>query len=385
MTLKKTLKKRKARSRQPKEPLWKGPEVDGVTQSMLSGFLECRERFRLRVIRGLRAADKFNHAPDYGHMWHICEEAWAANARSEKWQFPEQFFKPLSDYVKELQRRYPLQQEQILHWANVCRTQFPIYVDYWAKHKDVKSKTPILQEQTFEVPYELPSGRVVKLRGKWDSVDLIGKGKNAGVWLQENKTKGEINEEQMQRQMDFDLQTMFYMVALQNIEVGWDNWTKKVVGKATPLRGVYYNIVRRPLSGGKGSIKPLAGKTYKKKKDVPPESMEHFYARLGKIISDGPEFFFMRWQVIIGPADIERFKVQFLNPILEQLCDWYDGVVIMKENPSQYDWSKLGHWRTPYGLYSALAKGRVTELDEYLATGSKAGLQHVDKLFKELG
>ena len=28
-------------------PAWKGPEVDGITQSLLSKFLVCRERFRI--------------------------------------------------------------------------------------------------------------------------------------------------------------------------------------------------------------------------------------------------------------------------------------------------------------------------------------------------
>ncbi len=35
-----------------REPVWKGPEVDGVTQSLLSRYLTCKERFRLLVIEG---------------------------------------------------------------------------------------------------------------------------------------------------------------------------------------------------------------------------------------------------------------------------------------------------------------------------------------------
>src|SRR4051794_6290554 len=61
-------------------PLWKGPEEDGITFSLLSQFLVCRERFRVRVIEGLSAGGGFNHRIEYGSMWHTCEEALAAIA-----------------------------------------------------------------------------------------------------------------------------------------------------------------------------------------------------------------------------------------------------------------------------------------------------------------
>ncbi len=354
-----------------KEPLWKGPEEDGITQSMISGFLECRERFRLRNIVGLKEADRFNHHPEYGSMWHICEE------RQVDWA------ERLLTYVRGLCKKYPLAQEQINHWYQVCQVQFPIYVKYWEKHKDTRQRTSLLQEQTFNVPYTLPSGRVVKLRGRWDSVDLIGKGKNSGVYLQENKTKGDIKEEQLKKQLGFDLQTMFYLVALQ-IELaieGRDGFPKG------NLRGVDYNVVRRPLSGGVGTIrqhKPT-------KKNPQGESAAAFYSRLGFIIAEDPGHFFMRWRVEVSPADMERFRREFLDPILEQVCDWYK-IVTDGEDPfsiARFDGDlsypvPALHWRTPYGCWNSLASGYTTAFDEYLESGSTLGLEKADKLFTEL-
>ena len=378
--LKKVAKKKKP---QRKEPLWKGPEVDGITQSMISGFLECRERFRLKNIVGLQEVDTFNHRLEYGQMWHLCEESSAKAVPEKRLLTADEipWRKELLDYCKNLCQKYVVAQEQISHWYQVCRAQFPIYVKYWEKHKDTKQRTPLLQEETFKVPYELPSGRVVLLRGKWDSVDLIGKD---GIYLQENKTKGDIKEEQLKQQLGFDLQTMFYLIAL----LLWRQNTTHIGFPTAPISGVRYNVVRRPLSGGVGSIrqhKPT-------KKNPQGESAADFYVRLGVIISEDPSHFFMRWRVEVTPNDMERFRREFLDPILEQVCDWYEWIRTVEvtdpyRKSDDVNWYPAGgaiHWRTPYGCWNSLASGYTTELDEYLASGSTLGLRYADKLFTEL-
>ena len=131
---------RRIKKRETKEPLWKGPEEDGVTQSMLGRFLCCRERFRLLVVEGLAEADGFNHRIEYGNMWHVCEEEFASSpgnvmkgsSKNQGWE------NQLRKYCQKLCAKYPLAQEQIDKWYNVCKLQFPIYVKYWGKHPDVK-------------------------------------------------------------------------------------------------------------------------------------------------------------------------------------------------------------------------------------------------------
>ncbi len=362
----KSLKRVQKRRKKSKEPLWKGPEVDGVTQSMINAFLACRERFRLRHIEGLAGVDEFRHTIEYGQMWHVCEETYAACGNPTVELVSAPWVRELQDYCRALCKRYKHQQEQIEHWYQVCLVQFPLYVRYWKKHPDVKQRTPLLAEEVFNVPYELPSGRVVRLRGKWDSVDQVGKGKKALVYLQENKTKGEIVESQIQNQLEFDLQTMIYLIAL---EVSFETFP--------PLAGVRYNAVRRPLSGGKGSIR--RHKATAKKAE---ETKEHFYARVRETIEDDPGYFFMRWKVEVSSLDIRRFRQEFLDPILEQMCDWYHWIASPAGVVDPFDDSH--HWRTPYGIYSALAKGGSTELDEYLKSGSELGLQRNKPLFTEL-
>ena len=366
----KSLKKVKTERAKPVEPVWKGPNdpEGGITQSLLSIFLCCRERFRLRVIEGLGPPDQFNHRMEYGSMWHLCEEVYArsGNPIANNPVVDAPWVKALKSYCQDLCRKYPLSQDQIVYWMNICLTQFPIYLEYWAKTADEKKRKPYMQEQVFGVPYNLPSGRMVRLRGKWDGVSQYGR----QFYLDENKTKGEVNVEQIRRQMDFDLQTMLYLVALRNSEEVPEH----------RVAGVRYNVVLRPLSGGKNSIRQ-----HKPTKGNPSgESDEEFYARLGVLIAVEPGFYFHRWTVDITSQDVDRFCAQFLTPILEQLCDWWEWMQLVTTPGCEFQDINGIHWRTPYGFYNVLGEGGSTDVDEYLATGSEVGLVRGKPLFQEL-
>lgn len=368
-------------------PLWEGPEGrgpnGGITFSTLSRFLTCRERFRVKMVEGLAVEEKFNHRLEYGQMWHACEEALAAQ---KDWQ------PALLDYVKPLLTKFPMDREQINHWYQVCKHQFPHYVKYWQKNADVKNRVPLLQERVFDVDYPLPSGRTVRLRGKWDSVDLLKNRK--AVFLKENKTKGDIDEQSLRRQLTFDLQTMMYLTALEMFDWAGTPYgpPEGKQGKSPlpqilpPIGGVVYNVVRRPLSGGKGSIRRHQATNTK-----PEETLESFYGRMEQYIVDEPETYFMRWEINVSPADVKRFRRECLDPILEQLCSWYDWVTHIIDPYSRNEdkstspkHAEMMHWRHPFGAANSIDEYGFGDVDEYLASGSTVGLRRVDKLFTEL-
>lgn len=354
--------------------VWKGPEESGVTQSLLGRFLVCRERFRILVVDGLKVADTLNQSIEYGSMWHECEEHGPGTPSPISWEMG------LQQYTKKLCERYPLDREKIVHWYNVCKITFPIYIKYWKRRKDRKQHTSLLQEQVFDVSYRLPSGRAVKLKGKWDGVDLVGSGGNTGVWLKEHKTKGQIDEQQITRQLAFDLQTMFYLVALQESSLG-QMVSGKVfdsIGGVLPhIKGVIYNVVRRPLAGGKGSIR-----RHKATKNKSEETQEHYYGRLAAIIEEDPGEFFMRWEVAVTQAEVTDYVKRYLGNHLEQLCLWWNW--ISSPEGLKDPFANSIHWQTPYGVYNTMLEGRTGDLDEYLATGSTVGLEQVETLFGEL-
>lgn len=376
------------------EPLWKGPcaegPMGGVTQSLLGRFLVCPERFRLNVVEGLRPPDGFNHNIEYGNMWHLCEEF---HAQGQAW---EGFLKK---YAQELCKRYRFQQKQVVEYYEGCKAIFPVYVKFWEKHPDVRARTPIYQEAVFDVPYKLPSGRVIRLRGKWDSVDVIKEANVAGIYIQENKTKSEVNEQLIRRQLGFDLQSMIYLVALRlHLEqLKQDKYPKALgggarhPGKPIPIAGVRYNVIKRPFSGGKGSIRPHKEKRTKTK-HTPAETPANFYKRLAAVYAATPKDFFARWKVRVTSADLEVFEERFLKPTLERLCDWYEHVtnymkgraILFGPHMSADGAPTYLHWQHPFGVYNVMNEGGSSEYDEHLATGSMVGLRRVDSMFNEL-
>ena len=426
-----TLRERGAAITKRREPLWAGPEdsgpMGGISQSMLGRYPCCAERFRLKYIEGWSLPDRFDHKIEYGQLWHAGEEALASN---QDWE------KAVLKYAQGLVKKYPHQQDEINKYYQACKVQFPIYVEYWKKQKDVTQRTPLLQEEVFHVPYKLPSGRVVCLRGKFDAVDLIGTGKTAGIWLQENKSKGDVDSEMIKRQLSFDLQTMIYLIALQE-----KLSTPPGLGdlRASQIRGVRYNVVKRPFSGGRGSIKKhqategskcpkckATGRVVESYYKVgisqnmitgfcpkcggrgriggkPDETDESYYGRLRDIIKDDTfdesgkpkedNEWFKRWKVEISQADIDKFKHQFLDPILENLCNQYDWwKMAYQKGWDVFDSNKMGdecplllhHYRLPFGVYNSVTEQGFTEYDEYLATGNSVGLVQATELFREL-
>lgn len=341
-------------------PVWRGPLLDGITFSLLSKFLVCRERFRLHVIEGLRTRDRFNHRIHYGNLWHTCEEYYYDG---RDWK------NACLGYANQLVQKYPTDSQQIWHWYNICITQFQIYAPFWEQNRIRSKARNLFTEKVFRESYKLPDGRRVTLRGKFDSVDFI----NGGVWLQENKTKGDIDEQGIEKQLSFDLQTMLYIIALKS-------YLKSV--QSDDVVGVIYNVVRRPLSGGKGTIhqyKPTKARPY-------GETDQEFYARLAEVISEDKEHFFKRWEVKISDADVNVFRQQCFDPLLTDLCEWWEWMqhssVIGK---SPYAKEGLGrHYRYPYGIYNPLTDGGSSDLDYYLSTGSEVGLERITNLFPEL-
>jgi hypothetical protein len=149
---------------------------------------------------------------------------------------------------------------------------------------------------------------------------------------------------------------------------------------------VRYNVIRRPLSGGKGTIR----QHQPSKSNPMGESEIAYYARLATYIDAEPETYFMRWKVEVGSHDMKKFCRESLDPILEQLCDWWEHVsgTSSRESPfycraAENDY--MIHWRHPFGVYNSLDEGGASELDEYLASGSELGLERTTNLYPELG
>jgi hypothetical protein len=364
-------------SRTRTTPLWRGPlsteAQGGLTVSLLTRWLACREKFRLFALEGLAPADDFSHRPEFGTMFHLCEEA---VSHGRDWQAD------LSSYMAALCERYPTRQDQIVHWTEVCRIQFPIYQKHWTSWQGERTGRlkEIAPEQVFRVPYRLGSGRVVLLRGKIDKV-LLHLLAPRHLMVMDHKTKGDIDALALNSQLKCDIQTMFYAVALDCFDE--TRRANAILGPSTsvgrerlPVMGVVYNVIRRPLSGGKYTIQ-----RFKPTKSRPQgETLEEFYARLGGLIASEPEHFFRRWEVGLAPGDVDAFRQTVLDPILEELVDWWEWVT----DGDPWRAGNRIHFRHPYGVYNPTNEGVISPYDNALSAGTRVGLHPVTNLFPEL-
>jgi hypothetical protein len=338
---------------------------------LIGHSLSCPERFRIKVIEGLRPVEQFEKSLFFGDLWHLAEET---DAKGGDWKAA------VLEKARAEAQKFPISADDVRKWYNILLVQFPIALDWWSKHKDNVERQNLIAEESFRVPYTLKaSGTTVFLRGKWDRVDLIGKGKNKGIWLTDHKTKGDINPVYLEKQLTFDLQTMFYLVALKTVKERFGG---------NPIEGFYYNVVRRPLSGGRHSIS-----VHKPSRSNPSgESHEQFYSRLQGLIIEDADYFFYRWKVPVTNGEIEKFEEQFLQPYLENLVqdyEWWkdcfrDGRSSFSVIPPTYHMRGNYHYRLPYGCWNSILEGGMGDVDDYLATGVTAGLQRAETLFPEL-
>jgi len=322
-------------------------------------------------VEGLVEDEGFNHKLEYGSLWHEAEEAHAAGKDP---------YKALGRYRDKLRARYPGSEAAINKWAAIAREQFPAYLDHWRKHPETAGRKHLLQEEPFRVPYCLPSGRTVTLRGKWDAIFS-----QKGIYIQENKTKGDPDEEGITRTVDQDLQTVIYLIALYAKKKedppamgSLKPWLEAL--RKSPIKGALYNVIRRPLADRYAIRQRKA------------ETERDFIKRVGQQVRDNPERFFMRWKATITTRDIDRFRLECFDPILESLWDWWEWLAPDPFHPWKLmeKWRKSGvklapqHFRFPFGVYNPLGSGYRGDYFNLLTRGQTSGLTRTDNLFPEL-
>lgn len=363
----------------PDQPLW-DLYRDGITFSLLSKFIICRHRFWIRTVLGLREDLGFNHRIEYGSLFHAGLEE-HARLKSSIPDFEKRVSKAMmgiANFAKSLIAKHPESHAEIKKWEWFACGQFELYMKHW--HKTDTDRKYIAQEQVFRVPTKLPSGRVVDIRGKYDEIFEVGGSKTsrakgtvkAGTpWLQENKTKGDIDEEGITSSLQSDLQTMMYLHTLDGSDL--------IQGRR--CLNILYNVISRPL-GQKWS--PRQKKT---------ESEKDFQWRVLDQMEAEPDKFFKRWNVQLAYSDLENFRHRVLFPLLEQVCDWWESIQSNPLDPWSTDRSRNRgvvpnphHYQRPFGVYDSLAQGYRGDYFPFVISNGKdrKGLIRLESAFPEL-
>jgi len=264
---------------------------DGVTQSLLSAWLDCRQRAWYKI-NGYYVP-KYTESLLFGNCFHY---------------LLEQLYKLFQDGT--ITSRTPIKvmiamgNEAISEWMDtelkeasgpdhndtlehVSLLSSAVLRGYIKRYKltDFKTVKWIGQESLFDIDF-----KGFRLRGKRDGEFEAGR----SLYLLENKTKGRIDEGTLTDNLTFDLQNLMYLLSLFLEQ-------RKVVTK------VRYNIIRKPQIK---ETKAIAGAAY--------------YKRVEEDVLSRPEFYFVRWDLVYTKAEQKQFQ-RDLHAMLKEFKQWVDG------------------------------------------------------------
>lgn len=325
--------KKKSVKFKPPHPKW-DLYKDGISYSLLSKFINCRERFRLYAVEGLRPTER-KEAMEFGTIFHKALEYAAqgkttsqVNAALYKWGKA----KPNID----------------LKLCRIAATMLPHYIREWQAEK----LQYVASEEVFKVMYKTSNGKLVPLRGRRDEMFL----RNGKLWIQENKTKSNIDEDKIIKCLPEDLQTMIYVYSAAI------DYAPKKIG------GVLYNVIRKPSLVQKQT-----------------EADSEYFKRISDDCATRPEHYFKRYDVELTQQDIDSFVCHILDPHIIALCEWWDSV---KHNPFdpwtlQDGGKNPHHWRRPFGVFDPMTFGKG-DYFELITSGSRIGLVVAETAFPEL-
>jgi ribosomal protein S14 len=307
---------------------------DGISQSLLGKFVVCRERFRIYAVEGLRPAGR-KEAMEFGTIFHKALEY-------------------ATDGLTSSQINTAL-----LKWAKIskvdemlCRIAAVIVPHYKKAWQDEdRGMKKHSSEEVFMLDHKCSSAnKIIPLRGRFDSIFI----RNGKLWLQENKTKSRIDDDKISMSLPYDLQTMLYCYAM-------------TLKYEMPIGGVLYNVIRKP----------------ELKQGVKETDFE-FLTRINEDIATRPEHYFKRYSLELSIVDVRRFVDTILDPLLGQVCLWWESI---KENPFN-PWISRGepnpyHYVRPFGIFDPMSLGRG-DYFEWVTTGSKRELEEIESPFPEL-
>lgn len=275
------------------------PYRDGITQSLLATWMECRQKARyylqgyvsksvpLSIITG---------TVGHGALYHVYEGVRTGKYRSAPSR--PQLNAIVALVEKTWLKENPSASKQMLQDLELATLYveclLPAYFDYWSA--DFKKLQWSKLEGDFKVGLKCKRG-TVPVRGRMD-----GAFRRAGLWLFETKFKSMINEADIIDTLSLDLQVHLYLWALQNLH------------KLNPS-GTLYNVVRRP-----GLI---LGKT---------ESLPQYAKRIEKDIAKRPDWYFYRYEVIADKAEMDKWYKKFVG-MVEEFLDWWEGKAAHYDNP----------------------------------------------------
>jgi hypothetical protein len=260
----------------------------GVSQSLFTGFMQCRQRFIYQINRWVK--DKGGRTTGFGSITHeMLDRIYSYWMRRRRLPNPKLIGKWLDQYVEKNRMDFAGKTDNELECDKaVIHVLLKHYINYYSE--DFTEKKWLSLEEMFAVNFD---GWL--LRGKKDGRFES----NAGTtWLLETKTMSRINEDLLLDVLDLNFQNLFYITA--------DELQYK-----QPISGVLYNIIRNPGHRGTDPV-TLANK-------------------VDESVTKRPEHFFIRIEAVYPKADKLNFKKN-LRWWMQECEDLLDGKLPITKN-----------------------------------------------------
>lgn len=308
---------------------------DGVTQSLLSDWVGCRQRCRYSL-DGWRAPSS-KEGLEFGSLFHWMLEQAYTLVRSREIRS----VRAAIDAFEPLLKRYMGRYEQRRNESSLAPQTMELLAaqaeGVWAgycmmwKHDFTKRKW-ISLESKFDVQFM----DMFRLRGMRDGLFQNGK----DLWLLETKTKSRWDPNELAMTLGFDFQNLYYLTAT-TLEL-------EAAGKPSKIDGVLYNVIRRP------QIKP--------DKD---NNLAAYVKRIKEDVQVRPDFYFSRSE----NTYLQRDQRAFRDELFAKLCEFRQW--LEEELPTyKNEQACVGRWACSY--------------IKACSTGSLRGYTQDGRMFEEL-
>ena len=225
----------------------------GITQSLLSTWKTCRRKYLFSINRWERIEnDRFA----YHSMMHYLLEVLYTKGNGKLLPIIEE----LNEY------KLPGKITEIEPLKATAQVMMAHYITHYKK--DFTEK----RFESVEGKFSIKFGDYILLGKK----DGRFRDKQGGRWHIEHKNYSRVDENFLMQHLSFDLQNMFYALA-------------DLIEFKKPLKGVLYNIIRKP-------------ETRKER------STQELYQHLEKEVSKNPEHYYIRYEIPYSLNEIEEFK-----------------------------------------------------------------------------
>ncbi len=342
MARKKRKTRRPRRSRTPTPPARRLPLAEqpysiseGVTQSLLSSFIDCRVRCKLQL-EGWQMAGGTKESLFYGSLYHHLMEYLGKGVAAGD-NGPEQYAIGTGWWgarTDEFLARLPSDADSgTVQMAERCIAQASGVWDGYLREypADLKSDHWIELEGTFDAVWD-----GYRLRGKRDGMTRDCKG---DLWLFESKTRSQMSAN-AEATIAFDFQSLFYLTANQaELEARCE--TGRIVG-------VQYNVIRKPQH--------KVGVT---------ENLVGYAKRIAADVAKRPDHWFFRYEAKYSKKTLAEFQRQLLEKLSAFDC-WlqhHDGDPGPLNATYRNEAACAKRWNCQYISYCAGARG------EYERTG----------------